>query len=117
MSLGRVFMFLCMASQLSTAILAAGSPRAEPRYWLSRINRLGTVPYGHDPKHMIFRNVVDYGAKGDGKTDDTEAINKAIADGQRCGMGCSSSTIKPALVYIPPGTYRINTPIVQLCSL
>ena len=48
---------------------------------------------------------------GDGTTDDTDAINKAILDGARCGQGCDSSTTTPALVYFPPGTYRISSPI------
>lgn len=47
-------------------------------------------------------------------TDDTVAINKAVSDGQRCGQGCDSSTISPALVYFPPGTYLVSKPIVQL---
>jgi glucan 1,3-beta-glucosidase len=47
-------------------------------------------------------------------TDDTEAINAAIADGNRCGQGCDSSTTTPAIVYFPPGTYMVSSPIVQL---
>ena len=53
------------------------------------------------------------GITGDGYTDDIEAINMAIADGNRCGRGCDSSTVTPALVYFPPGTYRVSTPIIQ----
>lgn len=55
----------------------------------------------------------DYGAKGDGVTDDTDAINKAVSDGVRCGPDCGSSTIYPAVVYFPPGTYLVSSPIVQ----
>lgn len=47
-------------------------------------------------------------------TDDTAAINKAVSDGQRCGQGCGSATISPALVYFPPGTYVVSGPIIQL---
>jgi glucan 1,3-beta-glucosidase len=50
---------------------------------------------------------------GDGSTDDTAAINKAISSGGRCGKGCDSSTTTPALVYFPPGTYVVSKPIVQ----
>ena len=50
---------------------------------------------------------------GDGTTDDTAAINAAISDGSRCGQGCDSSTVTPALVYFPPGTYLVSAPIVQ----
>ena len=48
---------------------------------------------------------------GDGVTDDTAAINNAISSGGRCGQGCPSSTITPAVVYFPSGTYRISSPI------
>lgn len=50
---------------------------------------------------------------GDGSTDDTVAINKAISDGNRCGKGCDSSTTTPALIYFPPGTYLVTKPIIQ----
>lgn len=81
-------------------------------YWVSSIKRQGTVPFGDSFK--VFRNVQDYGAKGDGTTDATDAINKAITDGSRCGKGCDSSTVTPAIVYFPPGIYVVSKPIVQL---
>jgi hypothetical protein len=47
-------------------------------------------------------------------TDDTAAINTAISDGDRCGgPGCIGSTTTPAIVYFPPGTYLVSTPIVS----
>ena len=45
-----------------------------------------------------YTNVVDYGAKGDGTTDDTSAIASAIAAQVALGGG---------VVYFPPGTYRV----------
>lgn len=56
---------------------------------------------------------MDYGAKGDGVTDDTAAINAAIQDGNRCGSGCNSTSAYQAVVYFPSGTYIVSTPIVQ----
>lgn len=47
-------------------------------------------------------------------SDDTAAINAAIQEGSRCGNGCDSSTVTPALVYFPAGTYRISAPIVAM---
>lgn len=46
-------------------------------------------------------------------TDDTDAINKAMSSGNRCGEGCDSSTVTPALVYFPKGTYMVSKPIIQ----
>ena len=46
-------------------------------------------------------------------TDDTAAINSAISAGSRCGEGCDSSTTTPAIVYFPPGTYLVSSPIIQ----
>ncbi|EXJ87179.1 glucan 1,3-beta-glucosidase [Capronia epimyces CBS 606.96] len=93
---------------------APAKPRqATSPYWFSQIERQGTVAFGSDPNYKIFRNVKDYGAVGDGVTDDTVAINNAVSDGSRCGMGCDSSTTTPAIVYFPPGTYAVSAPIVQ----
>lgn len=84
-------------------------------YWLANIQRQGTVAFSNNGSgYKVFRSVKDYGAKGDGSTDDTAAINSAITDGNRCGKGCDSSTVTPALVYFPPGTYMVSKPIVQL---
>ncbi|KAI9687063.1 MAG: hypothetical protein M1822_002473 [Bathelium mastoideum] len=82
-------------------------------YWLANIKRQGAIPYGNsNTSYNIFRNVKDYGAVGDGVTDDTIAINNAVSDGNRCGLGCDSSTTTPAIVYIPPGTYAVSSPII-----
>lgn len=83
-------------------------------YWVSSITRQGTAPFSaNESSYAIYRDVTAYGAKGDGTTDDTEAINRAISDGGRCGLGCPSSTLSPALVYFPAGTYLVSKPIVQ----
>lgn len=73
------------------------------------------MPFNDDSTYVFYRNVMDYGAVGDGVTDDTAAINKAIVDGQRCGLptDCSSSSVSGALIYFPPGTYLVSTPIIQ----
>lgn len=46
-------------------------------------------------------------------TDDTDSINNAIQAGNRCGQGCDSSTVTPAIVYFPAGTYIVKAPIIQ----
>lgn len=54
---------------------------------------------------------------GDGKSDDTTAIQKAISDGGRCApvgeQFCNSSTTTPAIVYFPAGTYVVSTSIIN----
>lgn len=44
------------------AVAAAGT------YWMEALARKGTVPWGDDPEYVVFRNVLDYGAVGDGVT-------------------------------------------------
>ena len=81
-------------------------------YWFSQIKRQGKIAYGNS-SYVLWRNVKDYGAMGDGITDDTYAINNATADGNRCGLGCDSQTTTPAIVYFPSGTYMVNQPLIQ----
>ena len=51
------------------------------------------------PTETLFFNVKDYGAKGDGVTDDTMAIRKAVADLNKKG----------GTLYFPKGTYIVST--------
>ncbi|KAL2141294.1 hypothetical protein VTI28DRAFT_2528 [Corynascus sepedonium] len=81
-------------------------------YWMENLDNLGTQPFGNDASYKVFRNVKDYGAKGDGVTDDTVAINNAISDGNRCGENCYESTVKSAVIYFPPGTYLVSGSII-----
>ncbi len=90
------------------------APSTSSNFWVANIKRQGAVAFGNSTSYKVYRNVQEYGAKGDGSTDDTDAINKAITDGSRCGQGCDSSTTTPALVYFPSGTYIVSKPIVQL---
>lgn len=84
-------------------------------YWLEDIRHQGIAAFNADPgAYQVFRNVKDFGAKGDGVTDDTAAIQAAISSGGRCAPGsCPSSTTTPAVVYFPAGTYMISTNIVD----
>ncbi|KAJ6259223.1 Glucan 1,3-beta-glucosidase [Drechslerella dactyloides] len=98
---------------ISTVYEAAPTASAST-FWLANMEHRGVAPYHSDKQYKVFRNVRDYGAKGDGIADDTNAINLAISSGSRCGEGCDSSTISPALVYFPPGRYRVSAPIVAM---
>lgn len=86
-------------------------------YWFANVDHSNDLVWTGDSTltastYKVFRNVVtDYGAAGDGTTDDTAAIQKALADGNRCGGGggvCDSSTITPATLYFPPGKYLVS---------
>ncbi|KAI2788237.1 hypothetical protein POX_e06250 [Penicillium oxalicum] len=85
--------------------------RRDGGYWYESASH-GISAFG-DSGYQVFRNVKDYGAVGDGVTDDTEAINRAITDGNRCGEACGSSSITPAVVYFPSGTYLVSAPLIQ----
>ncbi|WEW54745.1 pectate lyase superfamily protein [Emydomyces testavorans] len=91
----------------------AQSPAPAADYWLASIKRQGKAAFNTNGNYQVFRNVKEFGAKGDGSTDDTEAINNAISSGGRCGLGCDSSTVTPALIYFPSGTYVVSKPIIQ----
>jgi glucan 1,3-beta-glucosidase len=78
------------------------------------IKHQGKSAFNSDSTYTVFRSVKDFGAKGDGVTDDTDAINSAISSGGRCAPGtCASSTTTPAVIYFPPGTYLISSPIID----
>ncbi|KZV61321.1 glycoside hydrolase family 55 protein [Peniophora sp. CONT] len=101
---------LALGSSCSAPLGAGKAAPGEP-YWLQNITHQGTAPYAAS-NYTVFRNVKDFGAVGDGLADDTEAINAAIADGDRCGEGCGSTTVTPAVVYFPQGTYLVSAPIL-----
>ncbi|KAH4821538.1 hypothetical protein HBH61_015100 [Parastagonospora nodorum] len=114
-----------------------GTPDCAAPYWLENIKHQGLASFNDGTpnngtsfsngtlfnnrtsfsnvtSYRVFRNVKDYGAKGDGITDDTAAINRAMTDGNRCAPSyCESSTITPAIVYFPGGTYVISRSIID----
>ena len=62
----------------------------------------------HPASSTAFRAVTDFGAKGDGATDDTRAIQAAI----NANVGAVNAKA-PAVVYFPPGTYLVSDTIVM----
>ncbi|KAI8958122.1 glycoside hydrolase family 55 protein [Daldinia sp. FL1419] len=91
---------------------ALGLAASVSGYWLEDIKHQGVAPFGGDG-YTVFRNVKDFGAKGDGTTDDTAAITAAMnTPDNRCLQGCASTTTTPAVVYFPSGTYIISKSIV-----
>ncbi|RYO88204.1 hypothetical protein DL764_008763 [Monosporascus ibericus] len=92
---------------------------ADDGFWLSTLGPLGISPFAPEG-YQFFRNVKDFGTVGDGVTDDTAAINRAMSslsqsnqDDLRCGLECGSSSVLNAVVYFPSGTYLITKPIIM----
>lgn len=103
-------------------------------WWFNTIKRQGSVPFGNS-SWVVFRNVKDFGATGmsflavnfiesltstgDGVANDTQPLLDAMFLGPRCvgqdsqPVPCESSTITPAIVYIPPGTYLVYAPVIM----
>ncbi|THV44472.1 hypothetical protein BGAL_0634g00020 [Botrytis galanthina] len=88
-------------------------------YWLEDIKHQGIAAFNPNPREFqVFRNVKDFGAKGDGSTDDTAAINVAISRPVTFGLKmlhvpADNSKKAQALVYFPAGTYMVNSSIIQ----
>ncbi|KAI8615101.1 pectate lyase superfamily protein-domain-containing protein [Chytriomyces sp. MP71] len=108
---GNTFYSNMVAFLLALWIAVAALVQAD--YWLGSIPHQGASAFNPDKSYKVFRNVRDFGARGDGVTDDTNAINAAINAGSRCGAGCDSTTTTPALVYFPSGTYVVSSPLLQ----
>jgi glucan 1,3-beta-glucosidase len=110
----RVFLSATPSTAAPLAQAPAAPQAGASSYWFANIQRKGQAPFNPTPTtYKVFRNVKDFGALGDGAKDDTDAINKAITEGSRCGKGCDSTTTSPAIIYFPAGTYMISEPIVQ----
>lgn len=54
---------------------------ASGTYWMESLSRQGAVPWGDDTSYKVFRNVLDYGAVGDGVTVSWMKENLLNADG------------------------------------
>lgn len=91
---------------------------AAPAYWYSQVLHNGASPtIANGANWTVFRNVRDFGAKGDGAADDSAAINSAILLGNAQGdraSGVFGITQQPAVVYFPSGTYLVNSAVQNL---
>lgn len=88
-----VYLLVCMLG-LSFAPLCQGGDLAEEQAWQTTTEILARITPPVFPDKEFF--ITDYGAVGDGKTNCTEAFQKAIAAGVRNGGG---------KVVVPAGTF------------
>lgn len=102
------FAFLALSIQVCHFAGAFPSADNPSVYWRQTLVTNGKASFNTDTSFQVFRNVKSYGAKGDGSTDDTAAIQAAL----NAGTGrtfTESTTTTPAVVYLPAGTYIITS--------
>lgn len=91
-------------------------PIAEDDSLISHYNKISVEHYDdhkalHRKSNYVF-DVKDFGAKGDGVTDDTAAIQAAVDAATGPGDPAFVTRLALGPVFIPPGRYRVSAPIV-----
>jgi glucan 1,3-beta-glucosidase len=66
------------SSAIAQTCPSTGSAAPDAPFWMQNIDHRGVMPYNGDAGYKVFRNVKDFGARGDGETDDTEAIKSVL---------------------------------------
>ncbi|KAJ9639673.1 hypothetical protein H2204_003744 [Knufia peltigerae] len=94
-----------------------GLPPIQPgqpsSFWYEEIQHNGISPFiSNGSDWVVYRNVKDYGATGNGSADDSAAIQAAVNDGGRGPGGNGKGTTgAPAVIYFPEGTYLMANPV------
>jgi hypothetical protein len=90
---------LALAAIVAAAVASRASAAYDPSWYGSA---------AHPPSSAAFRSVTDFGAVGDGVTDDTRAIQAAMNH----NVGAIRAKA-PSVVYFPPGTYLVSDTLVM----
>ena len=48
----------------ASPVASAAAAASTSSWWLADIQRQGAIPFGNSASYKVFRNVMDYGAKG-----------------------------------------------------
>ena len=104
---------LLLVSTAASPLQSRDSNSQVSSYWYEQVTHDGISPFIADnATYQVYRNVKDFGAKGDGVTDDTAAIQEAInAQDRGPGGNGRGTTGAPASVYFPSGTYLVSSMI------
>ncbi|KAL8370014.1 hypothetical protein RB595_000395 [Gaeumannomyces hyphopodioides] len=103
------------ASALTFRRATNSSSSGQGVFWMENISRR----HDNSSSHQVFRNVRDFGAKGDGRTDDTMAIRRAILSASSGTQNIEArwpgnAGVRNAVVYLPSGTYLVSGTIPAL---
>lgn len=87
--------FMCLISGFPSSSAEESNSTADVKIFVKYIKYMTALASAIQDLDPHFVDVKKYGAKGDGITDDTEAINTAFMNG--------------STIYFPRGTYLLNT--------
>jgi Tfp pilus assembly protein FimT len=78
LSVLAALLFFAISSAIAQTCPSTSSAAPDAPFWMQNIGHRGVMPYNGDAGYKVFRNVKDFGARGDGETDDTEAIKLVL---------------------------------------
>lgn len=82
---------------------------------------IGAVATNVQAELRLYANVIDFGATGDGVTDDTAAIQAAVTaickNTDPAAYGSNTPRLGPTELFIPAGLYKITDAIVATRSI
>ncbi|EPS36638.1 hypothetical protein H072_9858 [Dactylellina haptotyla CBS 200.50] len=94
------------SSTTTSAPSVCGTPDQYP-YYFDKIKHQGLHPA--NASYSVYRNIKCWGAVGDGVTDDSDAIIRALTEAKLCkSTNCDGYYVPPSLVYFPYGRYLVR---------